>query len=795
MRRQSPTIPTDSAIPVDHPQFPSPARASWCMGVLIVLVLSLSACRAAPEAPTRPPEASPPQSSASTADAGGRDGGGQTNIEALANYGAVTDRYGLQLSPAQARFLAKNRFLLVPSENLVEQPGMNFDEMLAHFDAAGGSRVAAARQPADAVLVTPDVVLHAYHKFFELTLEELERTDLNVALGRFLRSMRSNLATAAAGSDGSLRERYLNLEAQITLAQVLYQNRSPQKPGYFGSPEEEAAYLAADESVDSLANAKAILGQIAGDLPDGLLAAIQTDLTAIYAADGLGRSALYGQYRDELRSDFTQFKPRSHYSKDSGLRAYFRTMMLLGRSSYFLAQDVGISDSLLLAGQFTVDSGKDGVPLDAWKQIMAVTGFYAGRSDDLTYTEWRTYTDEVFGSGAPSAAEAVDPEVVAKAVEGMAQLRLPRILSDVMVYQDIAGKSKGDLLRESLAFRIMGQRFTFDAWVLNDLTGGMEQTHTPLPSMPSALFIPASFGDIRAREHALRFLQEEADFSKDALTGFGLALDQKQADLAKVKPEEWMGDLGTAWLHLLGSLTAVPGPQAPAYMRAPAFADKQIQTFLGSYAELKHDTLLYAKQSYSELGAGGDDDKLPPVVKGFVEPNLEFWTRLTALLERTEGLFTEQGLFVDHSAQARLTDFREIVAFYTEIANKEASGAAISEDDYERLRTRSLSFMAQPFGSDMADEDSGKVALIADIHTDALGGHILYEAVGRPYLMLAVIGEGADARLASGVAYNHYELAGPLAERLGDEDWKARVYERAEPAPVKNFWYASLDPR
>ncbi len=667
--------------------------------------------------------------------------------------------------------------------------------MLALFDAAGGSRVAAARQPADAVLVTPDVVLHAYHKFFELTLEELERTDLNLALGRFLRGMRSNFSAAAVGSEGTLRERYRNLEAQFTLAQVLYQNRSPEKPGYFGSPEEEAAYLAADESVDSLANAKTILDQIAGNLPEDLLTAIRTDLAAIYAADRVDSSALFGQYSDELKSDFTQFKPRSHYSKDSGLRAYFRTMMLLGRSSYFLSKDVGITDSLLLAGQFTVDSGEDGIPLEAWKQIMAVTGFYAGRSDDLTYEEWQAYTDEVFGPGAPSAAEALDPEVVAKAVNGLAQLRLPRILSDVVVYENIGEMTKADLLRNSLAFRIMGQRFTFDAWVLNDLTAAQEQTATRLPSMPSALFVPASFGDARAREHALRYLQEEAGFSKDELTGFGLALDQKQADLAKVKPAEWMGDLGTAWLNLLGSLTAVPGPQAPAYMQAPAFADKQIQTFLGSYAELKHDTLLYAKQSYAELGAGGDDNKLPPVVKGLVEPNLEFWTRLTALLERTEGHFTEQGLFMDHSARARLSDFREIVAFYAEIAGKEASGAAISEEDYERLRTRSLSFMAQPFGSDVADEDSGKVALIADIHTDALDGRILYEAVGRPYLMLAVIGEGADLRLASGVAYNHYELTGPLAERLGDEDWKARVYEGAEPAPVKNFWYASLDPR
>jgi hypothetical protein len=798
MRRHSPAIAVSPVRRLELSPRRLFARSAFGLLLATALMLGLSACKARPDAtdvPTNPPDVAQPEVSPPPADAGLAGADGQADLESVANYEAVMARYGLQLSEAQAGYLAENRFLLLPSENLELQTGMNFDEMLALFDAAGGSRRSAERQPADAVLVTPDVVLHAYHKFFELTLEELERTDLNLALGRFLRGMRSNLAAAAAASDGTLRERYRNLEAQITLAQVLYQNRSPEKPAYFDSPEAEAAYLAADETVDSLANAETILGQIAGDLPEDLLTAIRTDLAAIYAADKLGKSALYGQYSDALVSDFTQFKPRSHYSKDSGLRAYFRTMMLLGRSSYFLAKDIGITDSLLLAGQFAVDSGEDGVPLEAWKKVMAVTGFYAGQSDDLTYDEWQAFTDELYGQGAPAASEAVDPQVVARAVENLAQLRLPKILSDVVVHEDIGDMTKADLLRGSLAFRIMGQRFTFDAWVLNDLTAGQEKVETRLPSTPSALFVPASFGDARAREHALTFLQQDAGFSEDELRGFERALDGKQADLEKVKPEEWTGDLGTAWLHLLGSLTALPGPEAPAYMLGPAFADKQIQTFLGSYAELKHDTLLYAKQSYAELGAGGDDVELPPVVKGFVEPNLEFWQRLTALVERTEGLFTEQGLFEDHSARARLTEFREIVDFYAEIAGKEASGAAISDDEYEQLRTRSLSFMAQPFGADAPNEDTGKVALIADIHSDALRGQILYEAVGRPYLMLAIVDEGSEPRLASGVAYNHYELTGPLAERLSDEDWKARVYDGAQPAPVKNFWYDSLDPR
>jgi hypothetical protein len=278
--------------------------------------------------------------------------------------------------------------------------------------------------------------------------------------------------------------------------------------------------------------------------------------------------------------------------------------------------------------------------------------------------------------------------------------------------------------------------------------------------------------------------------------GFASALDKKRADIARVKKDEWFGSMGSAWLYVLGSLTHAYGPGYPSYMRAAAFLDKQIQTFLGSFAALKHDTLLYAKQSYAELGGGPGDQAVPPIVKGFVEPNLDFWNRFNELVDRTEATFAANGLFVDSPASARLAEFKRDARFYAGIAEKELRGEAIADDEYETLRTTTLSFMAQPFGADdQPDEDSGKVALIADVHTDALRGQILYEADGKPYLMLAIVGNEASPRVVAGVAYSHYELTGPLGKRLTDEDWRARVYDRKGEPPVRNFWYDSLTPK
>ena len=713
--------------------------------------------------------------------------------EQVPNYQAITARYGLHLTPNQVQVLDQNKFLLVGLGETSFVPGTNFDDMLADFDSLGGGDIS-DRKPEDTKLVTPDIVLHAYHRYFEMTLEQIEQGELGKNLGDFLTSLHANLAAAVRTHSGYMKERYQNLEAQIVLARVLFENRSPGKPDYFQTPDEESAYEERDKTVDSAANAGKILDKYSSDLPGGLVTAIREDIGKIYAADSVGSSPLFQQYSDDLKTDYTQFAPRSHYAKNSFLRAYFRTMMYLGRSSYFLKKDVGIVDANLLAGQIATKSSSGVTPLDPWKKIMTVTGFYAGQSDDLTYDEWQGFTAEVLGANL-TADVLASPASIQKLAGHLDQLRLPKILSDVVVREDIASVTKADLLRQSLAFRVFGQRFTFDAWVLNDLTAGQEKTDVRLPSTPSALFIPAAMGDRRARDYSGAFLERDAGFTKDEVDGFFTKLDQKELDIGKVTENEWFASMGSAWLRVLGSLTHDYGDGYPRYMRAPAFLDKQIQTFLGSYAELKHDTLLYAKQSYAELGGGPGDQTVPPVVKGFVEPNMEFWDRFSDLLSRTDQFFSANGLLTDRSPLARLHDFRDIIGFYRDLAMKELQGQQISDDEYERLRTTKLSFMAQPFDAAeaMPDENSGRVALVADIHTDALKGQVLYEATGKPYLMLAVVANEQAPRVVAGLAYNHYEFTKPLLDgRLTDEDWRDWVYNKPGALPEKNFWYQSL---
>ncbi len=725
-----------------------------------------------------------------------------TTVDQAANAQGVLKLLGVQLTAGQKKFLNEHKFLLIPKGATQFKgkmgDGWEWDEMLGMFDEVGGPSPVERRLPEHARLVTPDAVLHAFHKYFENSLEYLERFDLAPLLRRFLQQAQAQALKYRGQSSGKLAERYEVVAAQLTVPLVILANAqwsvSYEERLKKGGNEQELTDK--PDITETLEGALQELGKYQKQFSPAVFGRMAQEIKSIYAANGVGVSPLYGQYgkEGEVKTDYTQFTPRSHYAKTSLLRAYFRAMMYLGRNSYLLGKPEGIADALLLA-HLLASPGPDGQPLvKAWEKLMEITGFYAGPPDDICYPEWRAFVVKVLGTEKFSPAEAVNPEVVAKITRQLQELRAPRILSDIIISPSVLDQTKAELLAATKGFRIFGQRFTFDAWVLSRLTAGQEKVAVLLPSSPSALFVPAALGDNAAREFAGAWLkQNKPPFSGAEVAGFYGQLDKVAADLKKVKDAEWYSSVGAAWLKLLGTLAQTYGPGYPRYMQGKLFPVKQLQTWLGSYAELKHDTLLYVKQAFAEAGDGGEE-KRPPVPRGFVEPNMAFWQELQRLVAYTAAGFKKYGLFPGELEEfGRLNLFKARVDFYASLAAKELNGTPLSEAEYEKLRSQGLSFLARPFveGATLEDKER-RAALIADIHTDALEGQVLYEATGEPYFILALVGNEGVSRLTAGVAFNHYEFTGPLGTRYTDADWQARVYAAPPQVPPKNFWYEGL---
>jgi hypothetical protein len=723
------------------------------------------------------------------------------------NYRQVLTFLGVRLSAGQRKFLNKHRFLLVPKSSTAfkgkvdlggRQLGMSYDEMLGLFDEVSGVDYdPIQRKPENCRFVNPDVMLHALHKYLENSLEYLEKTELAATLHRFLKNLQAKALEYRAGASGPLAQHYELIAAQVTVPLVILENAHWPTLKELEAIATYPPKTSRADNGDTLAGAMKILEGLKGKFSEPMWQRMAAELQLIYGARELAPSPLYGQYAKEggLKADYTQFTPRSHYAKSSGLRSYFRAMIYLGRNSYLLGKNDGVSDSMLLA-LLLASPGPDGRPLlGDWRRIMEITGFFAGQPDDINYPEWRNFLVKVLGTEKLAAGEALNPATLEKITRRLGELKGPRILSDVVIAPEVWDSTKTQLLAASKGFRLFGQRFTFDAWILNRLTAGQEKTPVRLPSLPSALFVPAALGDKTARGFADQYLQRlSPPFTGEDTARFNSRLAEVAADLGKVKDKEWFSSVGSAWLKLLGTLTTIYGRGYPFYMQDRLFAVKQLESFLGSYTELKHDTLLYAKQSYAELGDGEGEGTPPPVPKGFVEPNLAFWDNLGRLVDYVEEGYRKYGLFQnDLEEYGHLHRFKQAVAFYASLAAKELQGIPLTEAEYEKLRIEPLSFMAEPRDQNVGLEKKDmRAALIADVATDLLQGRIQYEATGEPYVMLVLVGNEGTTRLAVGVAFNHYEFAGPLATRYTDADWQNRVYEHPAALPEKNFWYKSL---
>ena len=249
-----------------------------------------------------------------------------------------------------------------------------------------------------------------------------------------------------------------------------------------------------------------------------------------------------------------------------------------------------------------------------------------------------------------------------------------------------------------------------------------------------------------------------------------------------------------SWLYALQPLFTDFSDQAgyPFFVRNKNWNRKNLQAALGSWTELKHDTLLYAKQSYAEMGAGGEME-IPPVPKGYVEPNIEFFDRLLALSIYTQAGLKSRGV-LPQEFEGRHQQFEKSLRFFRTIAVKELENQKISDDDFEQLRNEAgqLDAVVRPLPTEQSTEQNARAALIADVQTDAVKNEILYEAVGIPNYLYVAVKDINGTRLTKGLVYSYYEFTGPLETRQTDQSWQAQNYTNSPKLPNPPFWSQNL---
>lgn len=638
----------------------------------------------------------------------------------------VTGLDQFSLSTSQQSLLSRNGFVVS-----IPKPG-KYNEFYQVYESI--------RYDSVPIFVSTDSVFHIYHLIFDKMLRDLER-DFFIA---DLQNLTSTLLKTAEDQYQSLKGTSLEEPALRNVA-------------YFGV-------------------AAQLLG-LADTIPTEAADLVNQEVQLINNHQGVNVSPIWDRSDlpedKKLIEDYSQYIPRGHYTRSEDLQKYFKTMMWYGRMTFRMRDSFETERALLLTNLMQNARNQDGTAVSqTWHDIYDPTVFIVGKSDDLSFQEYGGLSASIFGSDPP-IADFGDQTKLEQFMTSARQLPPPQINSMwVWIKEDPTEATQG--------FRLMGQRFTLDAYVFGQMIWRKVGTMTDPRGLPKGLDFFAALGS----QEASKIL---ADSNETHYQNFSSQLEKVQTEISNLKMDSWTQNLYWSWLYAFQPLITQKGEPYPTFMRTQAWERKELQTALGSWTELKHDTILYAKQVMAEMGGGPAEE--PP--HGYVEPNPEAYARLNALVQMTSAGLSSRNL-LSPTTSTNLTNLSDLLTFLQSTSEKELAGETISTDDYNRIRYIGGTFEALTLAA--ADRDSAdgsyrdlndqKAALIADVATglNAEGSlSALEEAIGEP-AEIYVVCPDQPYRVAVGAVYTYYEFPVAVADRMTDEQWQTKVEQGNNPA-------------
>jgi hypothetical protein len=284
-------------------------------------------------------------------------------------------------------------------------------------------------------------------------------------------------------------------------------------------------------------------------------------------------------------------------------------------------------------------------------------------------------------------------------------------------------------------------------------------------------------------EQARAILIEEGDTD---YVGYWDRFNELADEFGAFSREDWNRNLYWGWLYSLQPLITDYGDGYPSFMQNPAWSKRCLNAALASWAELRHDTILYAKQSYSSPPFAESSPPTPPC---YVEPVPEFFGRLLALARMTRTGLSDMKVLSEQAVE-RLLSFEDMLNRLIEVVTKELTNQPLSDQDrlYLNNLADDLEWIVTGVG-----ETGLKTTMVADVHTVGTEQKVLEEGVGKVDLVVVACPRpDGSAFLAVGPVLSYYEFKHPMADRLTDEKW--RMILDSPNKPERPAWYRPLMP-
>ena len=462
----------------------------------------------------------------------------------------------------------------------------------------------------------------------------------------------------------------------------------------------------------------------------------------------------------EILFGYSLFRPRGHYTRSEKLQRYFRGMMWLQTVPFGMNHHDEVLAAVMQACALKLDKGAR----KNYETLNELITYLMGESDNLSLPQVMA---EVEKTGLQMEDLIHNDEAIAKITASLEKTGNKQ--TRIRPKYEKTSHNK---------INVMPQRYQPDAEVLLNMVD--YDNHPTKRATPKGLDFFAAMG-VSAAEQILMDEQTEWKAYGDSLK----AMKKRMGEI------DWNQTIATQWMNTLKVLNdKEQKDKLPYFMVNPEWSKKDLNAALASWAELKHDAILYAKQPMgAECGGGGPPE---PVVKGYVEPNTGFWKKAIELLNNTEKLLKEQNMLTEKvgDATGRL---REEAQFLLNISEKELAGKELTDEENDQLEcigatfeNISLDLVRQPdqylMGwSDVQGADK-KVALVADVYTANADNNkeksILFEAVGDADEIYVVVEIGGFLYLTRGAVLSYREFIQPIdMPRLTDEEWQKQLEE------------------
>lgn len=566
------------------------------------------------------------------------------------------------------------------------------------------------------VFVTTDAVLHAYHILYDYILRMLEVRQFADDLDNLNKKMLSVIQTKfETTQDSSAKEAARKVLAYFTVSDML---------------------------LDSTSEPSSAVTEL-----------VQAELALVEAHQGYLPSPIFGYFED-----YSQYVPRGHYTRSSLLEHYFMSMMWLGRMTFAMEPD-NLPElttehtlmALIIVQALNSCEINSETAMDVWSRIYDPTVFFVGKSDDLNIYQYSTLAKQVYGNNFANldVDELANSSLLNNFIELASELPGPLITSPLP-----GSTPKG--------FRFMGQRFIPDSYMFDRLTAPTVNGRL----MPRGLDIMAVLGSERAQEILDQVYHENSN------PYYVSWMDSMKVEFAEKPAGDWAQNLYWNWLYSLMPLLFAKDSGYPPFMQKTAWQDKELATSSGSWAELRHDTILYAKQSSSWESA----PYYPPTLKGYVEPNPHLYARLAALARFMITGFDNRGILLD-SFRQRLANLEYLLLNLKSISEKELTNDVLSAEEYVLIHKFGqiietiITFPSEEVGQ-FENETDDQMPIIADVHTDALNGLVLEEGVGYPFDIFVIVPIEDTLKVTRGAVFSYYEFSQPISDRLTDEAWQ-----------------------